>query len=67
MNPAGNTGVLPFLTEWIFCLLVVCIAGLVADLIRDKVFHLIGGRLDKTALGKWLKNPDDKESRGGNK
>ena len=67
VNPAGNTGVLPFLTEWIFCLLVVCIAGLLADLIRDKVFHLIGSRLDKTALGKWLKNPDDKESRGGNK
>ena len=67
VNPAGNTGVLPFLTEWIFCLLVVCIAGLLTDLIRDKVFHLMGGRLDKTALGKWLKNPDDKESRGGNK
>ena len=67
VNPTGNTGVPAFFAEWIFCLLVVCMAGLLIDFVREKVFHLIGSGFDKTALGKWLKDLDDKESGGGNK
>ncbi len=67
MNPTGNTGVPAFFAEWIFCLLVVCMAGLLIDFVREKMFHLIGSGFDKTALGKWLKDLDDRESRGGNK
>ncbi len=41
VNPSGSTGVVTFFAEWIFCLLVVCIAGLLVDWVREKLFALL--------------------------
>lgn len=58
INPGGRGGILYFLWELICCTILLFAAGIVIDLIRSRLFLLVGKRLYKTKPGRWIRRLD---------
>ncbi len=58
INPQGKGGILYFLRELIFCVLLLFTAGIVIDWIRSRIFALVGKIFYNTKPGRRLKEMD---------
>ena len=58
INPQGKGGILYFLRELIFCVLLLFTAGIVIDWIRSRIFALVGKIFYNTKPGRRLTEMD---------
>lgn len=58
INPAGKQGLLYFILELIFCVVILFGAGIFIDWLRSMLFQMAGSRLGKTKAGKKLRELD---------